>query len=184
MIPFTGAVLTGGASRRMGRDKALLDVGGEALVLRSVRALAAAAEVFAVGGDGAALVALGIDARPDRHPGEGPLGAILTALAEARQDVVAVLSCDLLAPSPEAVAAVVGGLAASDADAAVPVVDGRRQPLVAAYRRRAAADLGDVFAAGERSVQRALERLSVVEVAGIPAAAVRDADRPEDLNGD
>jgi molybdopterin-guanine dinucleotide biosynthesis protein A len=182
-VAFSGAVLTGGASSRMGADKALLRVQGEALVLRACRALAAATEVFTVGGDLDGLGALGLDARPDRHPGEGPLGGILTALGAAANDLVVVLSCDLLAPSDRVVATLVAALVADDRFAvAVPVVDGYRQPLVAAYRRRASVPLGEAFARGERSPLRALATVDVVEVEGVAAAEVQDADRPEDLN--
>ncbi|HLM64354.1 MAG TPA: molybdenum cofactor guanylyltransferase [Acidimicrobiales bacterium] len=79
---FGAAVLCGGASRRMGQDKAFLVVEGEAMVVRVARALrgAGAGEVVAVGGDAAGLRGLGLAHLPDDHPGDGPLGGVLTAL--------------------------------------------------------------------------------------------------------
>jgi len=67
----------------MGRDKALLPVGGVPMALRVADALRAAGadEVVAVGGDATALAALGLTVVPDDHPGAGPLAAIVTALA-------------------------------------------------------------------------------------------------------
>jgi molybdopterin-guanine dinucleotide biosynthesis protein A len=67
----------------MGRDKALLPVGGVPMALRVADALRAAGadEVVAVGGDATALAALGLTVVPDDHPGVGPLAAIVTALA-------------------------------------------------------------------------------------------------------
>jgi molybdopterin-guanine dinucleotide biosynthesis protein A len=66
----------------MGRDKAFVVVDGEPMVVRVARALrgAGADEVVAVGGDEARLSALGLAHLPDDHPGEGPLGGVLTAL--------------------------------------------------------------------------------------------------------
>jgi molybdopterin-guanine dinucleotide biosynthesis protein A len=66
----------------MGRDKAFVVVDGEPMVVRVARALqgAGAAEVVAVGGDEAGLSAVGLAHLPDDHPGEGPLGGVLTAL--------------------------------------------------------------------------------------------------------
>src|SRR5262245_1565825 len=93
---FSGAVLTGGASRRMGRDKALVEVDGRPMAGRVAAALreAGAAEVQAIGGDAAGLGELGLDVVPDRFPGEGPLGGIVTALSAASQPVTVVVACD------------------------------------------------------------------------------------------
>ena len=168
MVRFTGAVLAGGASRRLGRDKAFVEVGGRPLVAVAVDALlgAGAAEVLAVGGDGGRLGRLpGVVPVADDHPGDGPLGGILTALRHAACDVVAVLSCDLPAVSPDAVRAVIAGLdAAQAAGAALAVAGGRRQPLVAAYRRQAEGALRRSFATGERSPAAAVSGLTVVDV--------------------
>src|SRR5258706_3748293 len=103
--PFAGAVLTGGRSTRMGRDKALIAVDGVPLAVRAATVLrdAGASAVVAVGGDIDALEALGLDARPDLYPGEGPLGAILTAFDAASTDLVVVLACDLPSVDPATV---------------------------------------------------------------------------------
>jgi molybdenum cofactor guanylyltransferase len=179
---FAGAVLCGGASRRMGRDKALVSVDGRALALRVADALrAAGAEpVLGVGGDLAALAALGLAGVPDEEPGAGPLTGILTALAQGAASVTFVAACDLVAPSADAVIATVRAL--GDADVAVPLVDGRRQWMHAAWRAGAAAPLAAAFAAGERAVHAAVAAagLRVADVS-LPASAVADADTPADL---
>src|SRR5688572_885848 len=97
---FSGAVLCGGASRRMGRDKATLVVDGEAMAVRVDRALrqAGALDVVAIGGDADDLGALGLRMIPDDEPGTGPFPATLTALRNSTADVVVVLSCDLVSP--------------------------------------------------------------------------------------
>ena len=204
---FTGAVLTGGASRRMGRDKALLDVGGVPLALRvaSVLGAAGAARVLAVGGDGHALRALGLEWCPDDHPGEGPLGGILTALGSASTDVVAVVATDLPDLTPDAVARVVGALThevdvalATTAHAAPPTSGDaaasapprhlddaarppRLEPLCGAWRRRAEPALRHAFVArGERAIHRALDGLVVARVP-LPAPWLRNVNTPADL---
>jgi molybdenum cofactor guanylyltransferase len=182
-LDFAGAVLTGGASRRMGTDKALLEVDGRALALRVADALraAGASRIVAVGGDLERLQALGLEAVPDLHPGEGPLGGILTALAATDQDVVVVLACDLPAADPSAITAVVHAL--GDADVAAPLHDARHELLHAAYHRRAQAALADAFAAGERAPHRAVAALDVASVSGLAPEALADADTPDDLPG-
>ncbi len=198
MTAFAGAVLCGGASRRMGRDKALVCVDGRALALRVADALrAAGAEpVLAVGGDLEALAALGLAGVPDEEPGAGPLTGILTALAQGSAPVTFVAACDLVAPSAEAVTATVaalgagrggpggrsGGVALGEAEVAVPLVDGRRQWMHAAWRAGAAAPLAAAFAAGERAVHAAVAAAGLrVADLSLPPAAVADADTPADL---
>ena len=185
-IAFSGAVLCGGASRRMGRDKAVIAVGGRSLARRVADAIdgAGADAVVAVGGDAAALTAEGLTVVADDEPGAGPLAGILVGLAHhGTTDIVFVGACDLVAPSSAAIVATVQALAdGPGADVAVPVVDGRRQWMHAAWRRRAAAPLAAAFAAGERAVHAAVAAtgLAVVELDVAPAS-VADADAPADL---
>jgi molybdopterin-guanine dinucleotide biosynthesis protein A len=164
----------------MGRDKALVEVGGRALARIAADALrdAGAGQVFAVGGDRRALEALGLRTVPDGWPGEGPLGGLVTALAAATDDVVVVLSCDLPEIGPEAVTAVVEGL--GDNDAAIPVVAGRAQHLLGAWRRsRALVPLRAAFDGGERSIWRAAGALRTFPVTlRVPAWAC-DADHAD-----
>lgn len=164
---WSAAVLCGGASRRMGRDKALLEVAGRPMVARVVAAAraAGAAEVITVGGDEpgirAALAGLGgPTARhvPDRHPGEGPLGGLLTALAAlagAGADAALIVSCDLLAPDAGTMAATVAALAR-------PV-----DPLATGDARPAVADDVALTAGGSPGVERAATPdVAVPEAAG------------------
>jgi molybdopterin-guanine dinucleotide biosynthesis protein A len=180
---FSGVVLAGGSSRRMGTDKALLQFGGRAMaaIARDALVGAGAADVLAVGGDAAALTALGLRAVPDRWPGEGPLGGVIVAMHEARHDVVVVLACDLPRIEAAAVTALVHGL--GDADAAVPAVDGRPQVLVAAYRRACVGALEQARAEGVRRLRDAVGRLRVADVALADPGWVRNVNQPADLEG-
>jgi molybdopterin-guanine dinucleotide biosynthesis protein A len=182
---FAGAVLCGGSSSRMGADKALIELDGAAMARRVGDALlaAGATRVVAVGGDADALRALGLEVVPDLHPGEGPLGGILTALDALGADVglVAVLACDLVDPDPAAVRAVVRHAAEHDVDVAAPAVDGRRHLHHAVWRSAVLPRITAAFAAGERAPRRAVAALRVGEVPGIDPARVADADDPAAL---
>jgi len=154
----------------MGRDKAALLVGGEAMADRVAAALlaAGAVEVARVGGAAGDV--------PDDHPGAGPLGGVLTALRWSGEQITVVAPCDLLDPRPATFAALVAALA-PDVVAAVPAPD---RPLPVALRQSAAEALGAAFAAGERSLHRALAGVAVVAVP-VGSAAIADADTPGDL---
>lgn len=174
-MPFTGAVLTGGASTRMGQDKATLVVDGVSMGARVVAALrdAGATDVLAVGGQGIEGVRLVADGE-----GVGPLAGIRGALRAAESDVIVVLACDMPDVSPVGIAAVVAGLASDPAAlVAVPMVDGRPEPLHAAWRREAMAS----FPPGESAVHAVLAALQVVEVHGLDPAWLRNVNEPGDL---
>jgi molybdopterin-guanine dinucleotide biosynthesis protein A len=182
LTDWSGAVLTGGASRRMGHDKATLEIDGEAMAARVANSLraAGAAEVFCVGGD---VAALGLASVPDEHPGAGPLGALVTALEAASHDLVVVLACDLLEPSADLIARLVATVAPGQ-DATIPVVDDRAQWLHGAWSRDRALDpLRRAFAAGERAIHRAAEGIDVRFVTE-SGPGFADADSPGDIPGD
>ena len=169
----------------MGRDKALIEVAGEPLVQRVARALVAAGaqRVVVVGGDRAAIEALGLDVVADRFPGEGPLGGVLTAMAESDAPVLAVLGTDLVNPDPAAIRAVLAALTSHDV--AVPVAGGRRHFHHAVWQRSAQVDRSRRRSCGgERAIKRAvryLDDMAVVEVDGIAPTALADADTPDEL---
>lgn len=184
-FPFSGIVLAGGASRRLGTDKALVDIGGRTLVQGVARALrtAGAREVVAIGGDEPALRKEGLEWIADRWPGEGPLGGIVTGLTHARHPVAVVCACDLPEIGAEVVRQLLVSASATTAEVVVPVVAGRRQPLLAAYRTSVVRTLEAAFSSGVRSVLSALDGVAVEEVT-LPeelAGATADVDTPEDL---
>jgi molybdopterin-guanine dinucleotide biosynthesis protein A len=182
------AVLAGGASRRMGADKATLAVDGAAL---ASTVLAAAARVAGP------VVLVAPEGHPARRlagrvvtdPGEGPLAALAAALAALADDHVLVLAGDhpglrvellahlvALAPGGEAVACRRGP---------------RLEPLVAVYRRApalATARARLAAAGGDRSLLGLLAALDTVVVeesawrALDPAGdSFVDLDDPDDL---
>lgn len=161
-------MLTGGSSRRMGRRKADIELDGVAMAERVALALRAA---------GAVAVARIGDEVPDRHPRQGPLGGVLTALAWSAEAVTVVAPCDLLDPSADAFRWLVDALLGGEALAALAGVD---QPLPIALRAAAAVPLQARFDAGERAIRAAVASLPVA-TASLPPAALADADTPEDL---
>jgi molybdopterin-guanine dinucleotide biosynthesis protein A/rhodanese-related sulfurtransferase len=184
VLDLAGAVLTGGQSRRMGRDKALLALGGIVLARRvaDVLGAAGASPVLAVGGDLARLRDVGLDARGDPHQGSGPVGGIVSALrALERHELVVVVACDLPGLTIEAIAAVARQV--GDADVAVPVVDGRLEPLCAAWRPRVASHLEACLTGDDRSVRAALRGLAVVEVSGLDPRWLTNLNTPGDVIG-
>ncbi len=157
---FSGAILAGGLSRRMGRDKALLQVDGESLLARQVRLLRAA---------GATEVLL--SQSPDRPRPKsalppdvrliwddptanaaGPLGVLATVIAAATSDWVAVSAVDLPALTVEWWRSLLRRTSPG-----VGVVgqrpDGDFEPLAAVYPRIALGAIRQQLASGNRALQ-------------------------------
>jgi len=180
-----GAVLTGGGSTRMGQDKALLVIDGEPMARRAGRVLAeaGATRVVAVGGDAGALRAVGMEVVADPHQGHGPLAGIAAALhAAADADLVMILACDLVAATPGGVRTVIDALTgAIGTEVAVPVVDGRPEPLHTAWRPSAAAVVDDALEAGELAVHPLFDRIATVRVDGLDPAWFVNVNTPADL---
>ena len=154
--PLSGVVLAGGASRRMGQDKAGLELDGATLLARAVSCLRRISDdVIVASGDGRRLPGEWRQVA-DAWPESGPLGGLVPALEAAGHDLTAVLAVDLAAPSP----ALLAWLAArwdGGSWAVVPEAQGRLQPLHAVYRSGAAPQLRQHLERGERSLTRLLE---------------------------
>ncbi|NKB71108.1 MAG: NTP transferase domain-containing protein [Candidatus Latescibacteria bacterium] len=90
------AILAGGYSRRMGRDKALLPLGSATLIERVIEAARPLAdELFLIGDRPERFAHLALPVRPDQQPGQGPLAGLYTALTRAQFPTVLLLACDL-----------------------------------------------------------------------------------------
>lgn len=187
-----GAVLAGGASRRMGTDKATLEVGGRPMAGRVVAALrdAGCHPVVAVGGDRRLGDVLDVEVVADRWPGSGPLGGIITALEHAGGAPVIVAACDLPWISGAVIGELLGASRAAAATGQPGAVDGpwqvvvartvRLEPLCALWLPSAHAQLTAAFEAGERAVHVAMGHLRVLQCAVDPQA-LRNVNTPGDL---
>jgi molybdopterin-guanine dinucleotide biosynthesis protein A len=165
----SAALLLGGASRRMGSDKAHMEIDGEAAAVLLARRLGALFdEVLLVGGD-APPRAVG---RRVADP-EGPRSALrglVAALDAARSERVVVLATDLPAVTPDLLLALVG---APEADAVVPRTDAGAEPLCALYRREPVlAEASRRLAGDELALHALLGALDVWWLEGADLAAL------------
>jgi molybdopterin-guanine dinucleotide biosynthesis protein A len=99
---ITGAILAGGASRRLGRDKALMPLAGKALALRVAAALAPlVSSYWLITNQPLAHAALGLPLVTDLWPHQGPVGGLITALFQARTPWILAAAVDNPFPAPE-----------------------------------------------------------------------------------
>ena len=145
-----GIVLTGGASRRMGTDKARIVWRGETLAARAARVLANVCDRVVEAGPGLT----GLPCVREDPPGAGPLAALLAATAAlGTAGPVVLLACDM----PFVDEPVLRLLADRDGDATViPVAEGRLQLACARYGPGAITRARDARSRGEAALRAAV----------------------------
>lgn len=178
-----GAILAGGAGRRMGGDKALAELDGRPLITHVSAALeAAGCDVVAVG---RAETVAGIHAVPDDAGGRGPAAGLLTALRVADGRPVVLVATDQPLLRPKTVTA----LLQLHGPAVVPMAAGTRQVLCAVYREDSLQPLAALMATDPTpSLQRLLDDLpfrAVLEAEwrgwGEDGRSWRSIDTPDEL---
>ena len=155
-------ILTGGASRRMGRDKALLPFGegGGTLLQCLIDRYAALGEV-AVSVDRAGRFPFtGAVELPDAFPGQGPMNGVISALRQTEAEALLLTAVDLPYGDP----ALARRLLALSGEADVCLV--RRgpkgiEPLFAVYKRGCLPVAEDCVRDGRRSIMALLDRVTV-----------------------
>lgn len=175
-------MLSGGSSRRLGRDKATTHVGGRTLLARLLAGVPAAVPVVVVGPRIPDLPQRVTWCRED-PPGSGPLAGIGAGVQHARTPAVGLLAADMpFAAGVVAQALAILTAADTAVDAVVPTdPEGRRQPLAAAYRAEALRGaLARLAPLTGRPVRAVLEHLRVMEWP-VPAADLADVDTATDL---
>ncbi len=157
----TVAVLAGGASTRMGRNKALLPIRGRPLIAHIVERLRPLAdEVIVVTREREPYLFLGLPIATDRYADVGPLAGLHAALEAAHGDLVALVACDMPFVSAEVFAFLLA--LARGADVVMPRIGGREEPLHAVYRREVCLPAVEAaIGAGQRRLIAFLPRVRV-----------------------
>ena len=180
MRQVAGVLLTGGASRRMGTDKAQIVVNGETLAARAARVLSAACDPVIEVGPGLS----GLPAVQEDPPRSGPLVALLAAVgALGNPRMVVLLGCDLPFVEPPLLQLLVEW---PGNGTVIPIVDERLQYACARYGGAAI----DAAVAALRSGDSSLRSIAGVDSEHLTAEqwgdvatdhAFADVDTPDDL---
>lgn len=160
-MTFGAVILAGGQSRRMGRDKAMLEVDGHTFIQRLAGELSGFQELLLSVDSPERYPELALPRVVDEFEGLGPMGGLYSALGACRSEALLAVSCDLplfrrelgeklrscLEPGIQAVVPVTG--------------DGRLHPLCAVYHRNCREVFLSSIKEGNYRLRDALKRLSV-----------------------
>jgi molybdopterin-guanine dinucleotide biosynthesis protein A len=158
-------VLAGGVSSRMGREKGLLEFGGEPLIVRTACLIEPLVSEVTIVGSPERYHALGLRAITDQNLGgrEGkeavraPLVGIATALNVTKAPWSLILACDLPYLTAEWLNWLLSRAIVSGAQIVMPRTSGGLEPLAAVYRRECAAP---IVAALERGVRKVTDAIA------------------------
>ena len=149
----TGVILCGGASRRMGRDKALIELDGRRLIDTAVEALAeVAGRTVLASGSEARYAELGLDRVLDTGPGAGPLRGLLAGLEAAETPWIVALASDMPRVDGGLLRALLETASAGGLEACLARSAKGAEPLCAVYHRRCAAAVRRALERGERKL--------------------------------
>ncbi len=174
-------ILAGGQGTRIGGDKGLQILRGKPLMLWVLDAVRGQSDEVLISANGgrAEYAGFGCAVIADQTPDSaGPLAGLQSALRCARNDWVASVPCDTPFLPDDLIARL---FAAAGNEAAVAVVEGKRQPTIALYHKNVLPELDEYLASGARKVAGWLDTLQVSEVVFDDAAAFININSQHDL---
>ncbi len=150
--PISVAILAGGQSRRMGRNKAFIEVGGQPMIERVIaRVRGLGDELLLIASAPDEYDHLGLPVHPDLIPGMGALGGLYTAIAHASRDHVLVVSCDQPLLNPDLLGYLIG--LRNGYDVVVPLNrDGLPESMHAVYGKPCLGPIRERLEAGRLKV--------------------------------
>ncbi len=190
MREWTGFVLAGGQSSRMGTDKAFVELEGRTLLTRTLALAQKVAEDVRILGSKEKFASFG-SVVEDEFPNHGPLGGIHAALRASATDLNLILAVDmpfleirflqyLLREAVRAEGAVV----------TVARAGGGWQPLCAAYRKRFAELAEPSLRQGKNKIDPLFRQIELrvveeteIEQQGFSSIMFRNLNTPEELSG-
>ena len=169
---ISAAILAGGSSRRMGRNKALLPFRGRPLVARVHETLQPLFEdIFLVTNDPGLFDFVPCPKIPDRVPGKGPISGVDAALRHSRNPYVLVVGCDAPFLSPSLLELLAGKT--EEADLVIPIGPDGPEPLCAVYGKGCLPHIEESLRKGDFSLMALVGRSRTRE---IPAEEVAGVD--------
>ncbi len=162
--PPSGIILAGGQSRRLGRDKAVENVGGQPLIQRVIQRLSqVTSEIVVVVADQTQADRFTLDqgqrVAQDLYPGKGSLGGIFSGLTAARQEWSLVVACDMPFLNLDLLRHLISRR--EGFDAVVPVLEDRPEPTHALYSKACLLPMEQRLKADDLKISRFYDQVRV-----------------------
>ena len=160
MITLSALLLAGGESRRMGRDKATIEIGRRPLWERQLEILRALEpnQIFVSARTAPPWLPADVELLIDDPPARGPLCGLAKALGQMRTTHLVALAVDM----PIMTRDQLGDLRdlASEGSGIVPAIGGRTEPLAAIYPAEASGEFSAALRGSDFSLQLVVRKLA------------------------
>jgi molybdenum cofactor guanylyltransferase/molybdopterin-guanine dinucleotide biosynthesis protein MobB len=183
-LPVTTVILAGGLGTRIGGNKGLQQLHGQALLAWVLEAVRQDSSEVLINANTAleAYRVFGCRLVTDELAGwQGPLAGLQAALKRAQGEYVLTVPCDTPFLPHDLVPRLYAAHSKAAAQASVAVVAGRRQPAIALYQRSVLPQLQQYLASGKRKVNDWLDTLQLNEVVFDNAGDFENINTREEL---
>jgi molybdopterin-guanine dinucleotide biosynthesis protein A len=173
-------ILAGGDNKRLPVIKGFIEIKGCKIIESNINLLRQIFDCVIISTNEPGLYFyLGVPMVGDIVKHKGPMTGILSALVTLEPPEIFVTACDMPFIKPQLVKYIVNKWTQSKGnsslitrqpspkngwDAAIPVFDGKSQPLLGIYSKRIIKDMEDAIKKGNRSLREFLKRLDVIYI--------------------
>ena len=177
-------ILAGGQGTRIGGEKGLQRLQGRPLLAWVLDAIRHQSDEIMISANAEhnKYAEFGFPVIADHTSGwAGPLAGLQAAMLYARNDLVVSVPCDAPYLPNDLIVRLYRAISIANAEAAVAVVEGKRQPVIALYRRAVLPKLNAYLNEGQRKVGGWLETLQVIDVVFDEAVAFININSSDEL---
>ncbi len=165
-----GAIMTGGKSRRMGFNKAFIELDGkskETILSRTISIFTTLFdETVIVTADASIYEDFGVPVLTDIYSNAGSLGGIFTALKSFPDSDLFIAACDMPYIDPTAIETIISSASKEQHsfDAAIPFIGSRYHPLHALYKQSSTDKMERMILKRELRVQDFIDSAEILKL--------------------
>jgi molybdopterin-guanine dinucleotide biosynthesis protein A len=183
-MQVTGIILSGGQSKRMGTDKALIHINEKTLLEKAIEICNTFCTHILISSNHRNHEKYGYKVVADEIENCGPMGGIYSCLKHSKTEWNFVISVDAVFVAPEFIAFLISE--AGDFDTVIPIHQNGKEPLIALYHKNILTEIKKMLDLGNFKMQNLLNLVNTKYVDSQDYVErfpklFRNLNRPEDF---
>lgn len=178
---YTGIILAGGKSSRMGEDKGLMLLNGKPMIQYVIDAVSKLTDKIIIVSNSSKYEQFGCKVIPDVVKDKGPLGGIISGLEQTTSERNWILSCDTPYISVEILRELMETM--GEEQIRITSAGDKIHPLIGTYRKSALIPLKEQLALNELKLTKAFEGVekTIFDANHYPLNCFKNLNKKEDL---